>query len=1511
MTCSFQDPLADPFKPDLDQTKERGFALVLALALLSFLFLLVLALISYIGVESQLAESHKAYALARSHARLGLVVAIGELQEHAGPDQRVTATASILDKDPETLEVDGVDQPYWTGVWKRNPAAPLFSPGQDSAEPWDVPPDPEWDAHPEIELTWLVSGNEGNQRADDFVLVHPVSTTLPDPDASSDTSDTVWLVNHAVSQPDERVKAKKSAVSLSFSAPTGSTSDEITGSYAYWVGDEGVKTKVNLPKSNRIPDAQEDFLLNQARFEVSPGPNLSLAERTDASFDLDSVDKTMLGKVVNVPQLQYALSGSEDSSASLKDYFHHLTADAYGVLSDVLLGGLKRDLTAGFGDDTHFDYYLSGKSFFKDKIRYIHDYDALNWRRNGGVRQWIPGFIDEDRWLRGPLWDYLRDYYQLYKEVNFDSGNPLETSISPRPVALNEYPNRNGEFWTRHDDSNLNIPRTDPTTHPITPLLLEVKVGHALEMIPTGNTDSNGTPLFQPRIAIFPSLALWNPYNVELEAAVYELQWKTDPKFWVYHSNRRDNWANKVMRHEKNKNIPAGNRLWDWNGDGRCAGGSSKPDPNPPWWNPDHRIGIWERNVMHSLFLGSKKGRNIPYKQSPGQGGGGTGNISQGTGLRAIPRELHRRGFHLYRYAPRDKEYEGISGWVRNGNWHPFPGRTPTKPLHLRTTPVRMAPGEKLYFTLTESGRFSPAEDNIFTLGNHLSFQHYLYYNVPRQLCPPVPADKPVTFVYTGGGIAGYWLGPFQKDAAKDEADKNPTIRGTALFMLKDGERYPIKKINHGMHGQNLNWHGSYQDYGRADIVVADPSRVVGPRLYYRLNTFHHNPRPIFVEHNPRSLVDPWHLGPGRQWWRGTLSDLDGGIGDADLDDDRGVAFNLNAANDESLSGDYYNSGSRIYYGYQGHSFDVAGFQRYSRRNDEDQWLPRTSRAVFFDIPRQPLMSLASLQHVNLGHFCTTPTYAIGNSYATTLVSRNRKWSRFNQIGQIALDPPYTKRRGGNEHQNTIIDLSYYANEKLWDGFFFSTVPTEDLATNRNYPPFEDFDQYYVDAGKPLPNPRMVYYAGLNGLSPDLEKGDGALRDFQKAAANLMVDGAFNVNSTSVEAWKAQLGSLSQSELHIRDLQDDNELASSGRKKTTLDFGTDLFPFPRMSVSMGEPVNPQSGDPDQDYWSGFAALNKDQLHRLAEEIVEQVKHRGPFLSLGDFVNRRLTNPSSSEVTRKLHKMDWPNETDLSRQGLRGTLQAAIHDALINDGGFREKYNQKSAHLDFVPSNIGQFNPFGYVAAGNYNDGTNRSISQVPHHRWTNWGLGYDRSIRRHKVRDRNDPDVVTTKVTYFPRWGEQSFGEAPVNMLAATNGVSGAMIPGWLSQADVLTSLAPVINARSDTFRVRAYGDGGPNYPDVKVWCEAIVQRLPEYVVDAWERPDEGDPPHFRPMEPYDDLNDNGERDSDEKFLDYDSNGEHSFIDDYGDKQLQNPDNERFGRRFRIVRFRWLSADEV
>ncbi len=92
--------------------------------------------------------------------------------------------------------------------------------------------------------------------------------------------------------------------------------------------------------------------------------------------------------------------------------------------------------------------------------------------------------------------------------------------------------------------------------------------------------------------------------------------------------------------------------------------------------------------------------------------------------------------------------------------------------------------------------------------------------------------------------------------------------------------------------------------------------------------------------------------------------------------------------------------------------------------------------------------------------------------------------------------------------------------------------------------------------------------------------------------------------------------------------------------------------------------------------------------------------------------------------------------------------------------------------------------------------------------------------------------------------------------------------PAYISQADILTPIAPILNARSDTFLVRGYGEARSadgRRVLARAWCEAVVQRTPE------------------PIHP-------------------DSSGVNS---------RRNGDEDDFGRRFAIRTFRWLNPDEV
>jgi hypothetical protein len=107
----------------------------------------------------------------------------------------------------------------------------------------------------------------------------------------------------------------------------------------------------------------------------------------------------------------------------------------------------------------------------------------------------------------------------------------------------------------------------------------------------------------------------------------------------------------------------------------------------------------------------------------------------------------------------------------------------------------------------------------------------------------------------------------------------------------------------------------------------------------------------------------------------------------------------------------------------------------------------------------------------------------------------------------------------------------------------------------------------------------------------------------------------------------------------------------------------------------------------------------------------------------------------------------------------------------------------------------------------------------------------------------------------------------PVAHPEAQEGNTADGAPGVLTQADLLTPIAPILTARGDTFRIRAYGEAGPpDAPRARAWCEAVVQRLPEYLDptagEAWSPP-------------------------------------------------AVPGNQRFGRRYETVSFRWLAKEEL
>ncbi|MEO8615400.1 MAG: hypothetical protein ABI600_09685, partial [Luteolibacter sp.] len=396
------------------------------------------------------------------------------------------------------------------------------------------------------------------------------------------------------------------------------------------------------------------------------------------------------------------------------------------------------------------------------------------------------------------------------------------------------------------------------------------------------------------------------------------------------------------------------------------------------------------------------------------------------------------------------------------------------------------------------------------------------------------------------------------------------------------------------------------------------------------------------------------------------------------------------------------------------------------------------ARIVLYGLPTGDLLSPGQLQHVNLGG--PDRQLRAGNRIGASVNS--------SKLGQAAsVQPSYII---GNSYRDPAValgdvtyDWSYKANEEIWDRWFASGVPknltASDLATGK------------------LANPRM---RPLSSESAAL----AALKNIDQAASKLLVEGMFNLNSTSVEAWKALLGSTANSA---------SVVATPGDSFITFDPATGNDPAARYARTLitNQIAGGFASVGGDARWSGPIKLSDAQLTDLAKGIVQRIKDRvkimgRPFSSLSEFINR----PAGKEL---------------------GLLQESLDQKKLPDG-----------------------TPGGTSLSGG---------------RLNNDFLG---------------------------------------QFIDGTVEPEGA--PGAIRQGDLLQSVGSFINVRSDTFRIRAYGEKRNEQTGAvegRAWCEALVQRVPTYINSSV--------PAEAKITPADPVN---------------------FI---------------FGRRFEIKSFRWLNSSEI
>ena len=244
-------------------------------------------------------------------------------------------------------------------------------------------------------------------------------------------------------------------------------------------------------------------------------------------------------------------------------------------------------------------------------------------------------------------------------------------------------------------------------------------------------------------------------------------------------------------------------------------------------------------------------------------------------------------------------------------------------------------------------------------------------------------------------------------------------------------------------------------------------------------------------------------------------------------------------------------------------------------------------RVILFDIPREDLVSLGQLQHAGVGRFSYEPTYIVGNSYANLRIPLD-EWKASIQ------DTFSTAARGladyGDPRELQPLRRLLPRQRGALGQLHLHHHPAggRQLRPHQRGPEARRTAHFEaLLAGEALlPNPRFLPYEppGRSSTAATLQmtsSGRGTTGGFYHNAGHLMVDGSFNVNSTSVDAWEAFLSGTH--ELPYQKLNKDGKVTGFSR-----DGDVEGVRFPRVKAVLGGPM--ETDALDENYWTGFRSL---------------------------------------------------------------------------------------------------------------------------------------------------------------------------------------------------------------------------------------------------------------------------------------------------------------------------------
>ena len=1226
-------------------THPRGFALIVTLSLMILLTVIAVGLLSLSSITLRTTSQTAAMATARANARLALMLAIGDLQKAAGPDQRITARADILD--------EKIANPKLTGVWKS----------------WDIkvssPPSPSDYEKTERDkkfVGWLASDGD----PDALATVNYASTAPAGPV-------TLWgkgtLGKKAA--PSDIVTAGKVAISK-------------TGAYAWAVMDEGVKVRINTP----FVEAAASKGMQTAQLGAGPRPNTAalpgLSKLERAFFEKTSADFGTIEK--GVSRLNLALAAETlvpGTGEHIKPLSHDITTSSVGLFTDTAIGGLKEDFSLLTNNTTVPSPY-TGKGVYVTRL----------------------GMTTNEA-KSDPTWASLQQFSRLYQDKTrllTSGGVPVLSAQGPAGWRA--------AVGSDATTGNRGTPRPDPPAGVVLmPEIAKVQIvfslltrdiynypkpgagitGDTTAKPPGTKAQEEAAELHGPwgknfagsgydyllHLLYTPVVTLHNPYNVALEFNELKVVFGNVPfALQVFRNGVAQTSAPAPLDTMYYQQSEAGTLAKRFGMTLKTNGGT----PTTPTVGSTRFRLLPGEVMMFSPYIAPNRTWKDEYS--------GRTFSDWDTGSGAV----------------RTLTIDGLPGWRGDGIGFDLDWFCPTyKNLRVSASEVENS------VSMNRGGCIgAKATDEFFVKFAPLSVDALSQNKFTVEMFAK-PASSPSTFMSSGIIEMNYETPTGLQDSL---LGKN----GTITYPNPDNTKKTVNAME--MHSHSLT--------PIKDILTTKPFAIVSAQAKTTLGGL--NPD----GEDGKLATKPWCFGH------------------ATAAVSSGKVVSEHSAN---LSHEF--AIQRLDNG----TANLLQFDPKTGRGNSITGLTgETGRkfGVQYDIPLAPLQSLTGLNGANPGGSSGyLPRFAqpIGNSWAHPMLDASK-----------VVTP-------GNGYN--YLDHSFLLNLALYDHYFFSGLADQAGYFNSEKKTATLATDFI--AGKPLTDPRLALYTPSDKTAETFTTditGTNASTAYSRVASRLLMNGAFNINSTSVSAWKAMLGSIHDSQAIINKI---NKTSKSSTLATISKTDASESRISRFRLPASESEKDSSVDPQEAYWLGAREYTDAQLQLLAEKIVEQVRERGPFLSMSEFVNRRLGSGPTAQ---------------------RGALQQAIDDADLN-------------------AELATANEAGFEISS---------------------GL-----LSNYKYKN---PDA------------------------GAGSSYQGA--PGYLTQADLLGVLGNAATPRSDTFTIRCHGEARDSAGKVTATatCEAVLQRLPEYV-------DTADLPETAPA------------------------------------ALTSPANAAFGRRFQMTAFRWLATGEV